>query len=153
MKDHLGLYLFFTSSWIHQVSAVNKSTLSFNAQSSSAGFLQAPDADSLVLNGTSSVAVDPAFGFVPIFSGEKLPPVPCLVNSVNAALLLALENYEDLLFETKFRIDSHPQVEIAVLPDEEGGCIPRKFAVWGLNLGIGMSFIVFTSLSVRTTER
>lgn len=98
------------------------------------------DFRSSIYNFTSSGAIDPAFGFEPVFQGAKLRPVPCLLNSVNAALQLALDDFEGPISETVFRLDTHPQVEIAVIPDEEGGSIPRKYAVWGLNIGIGTSF-------------
>ncbi len=84
-------------------------------------------------------SIDPAFTFVPRFQGPKLRPVPCLLNSVNVALQLALEDFEGVMFQTVYRLDTHPQVEIAVIPDEDGGSIPRKYAVWGLSIGIGTS--------------
>ena len=108
---------------------------SFNVES-----LDTSDFDGSLSNFTSFGAIDPAFGCRPIFSRAKLRPVPCLLNSVNVALQLALEDFEGPIFKTVFRLDTHPQVEIAVVPDAEGGSIPRKFAVWGLNIGTGMSF-------------
>lgn len=91
--------------------------------------------------------IDPAFTFVPRFQGPKLRPVPCLLNSVNVALQLSLEDFEGVMFKTVYRLDTHPQVEIAVIPDEDGGSIPRKYAVWGLSIGIGTSsLLIFCSL-------
>ena len=144
MKDFHGCLLSLISLWIHlsrnQVLAIDIPASFLNFESSSAGPLNAPDLEDSVRNATSIGGVDPAFDFAPIYLGGKLRPIPCLLNSVNVALQLALEDFEGLLFETVYRLDSHPQVEIAVIPDEEGGSIPRKFAVWGLNIGIGVSF-------------
>lgn len=56
------------------------------------------------------------------------------------ALQLALGDFEELIFEKVFVLESHPQVKITVIPDIVGGSIPLKYAVWGLNIGIGMSF-------------
>ena len=106
---------------------------------SSAGSLNSSDgADSISFNGTFS-AIDRHFSFIPVFSGVKIPAVPCLLNSINVALQLALEDFEGFMFETVFRLDSHPQVQIAVVPDKVGESIPRKFAVWGISVGIGVS--------------
>lgn len=144
MKHYHSLFGLLICLWIHlnlnQTCAANIPNPSLHAKPPTAGSLATPDFDNSVLNLTSLGAVDPAFGFVPIFSGDKLRPIPCLLNSVNVALQLGLEDYEGFMFETVFRLESHPQVEIAVIPDEEGGSIPRKYAVWGLNAGIGMSF-------------
>ena len=113
---------------------------SFDLDYTNADSLHASDFDSPISNLTSLGAIDPAFKIEPRFQGAKLRPVPCLLNSVNVALQLALEEFEEPMFETVFRLDSHPQVEIGVIPDDEGGSIPRKYAVWGLSLGIGTSF-------------
>lgn len=80
-------------------------------------------------NTDSAEAVDPAFGFVPVFHGAQLPPVPCLLNSVSVALQLALEEFEEVMFETVFRLETHSQVEIAVISEEEGGSVRRKFVM------------------------
>ena len=74
-----------------------------------------------------------------MFHGARLPPVPCLLNSVDVALQLALADFEGAVFETVFRLENHPQVEIAVTPEEEGGSVGRKFVVWGLHTGMGLS--------------
>ena len=125
---------------LNHVSAINIPTPSFDLLSSNADSLNASDFDSPISNFTSLGTIDPAFSVVPVFQGGKLRPVPCLLNSVNVALQLALEDFEGPMFATVFTLDSHPQVEIRVMPEEEGGSIPRKYAVWGLNTGIGTSF-------------
>lgn len=142
MKDYRCLFCLLISAWIdltfNHVCAVNISTLSPDLDYSNAVFLNASDFDSMVSNVTSFGAIDPAFKLVPVFRGPKLRPVPCLLNSVNVALQLALQDFEELMFKTTFVLDSHPQVEITVIPDEEEGSVPLKYAVWGLNIGIGM---------------
>lgn len=126
------LYMLLT-----RVLALSIPNPSLNIDPSNANPLNASDIEIPISNLTSLGGIDPAFDFVPHFQGAKLRPVPCLLNSVNAALQLALENFEGPMFATVFRLASHPQVEIGVLPEEEGGSIPRKYAVWGLNVGIG----------------
>lgn len=144
MKTCYTQFSLFIFMWmdmlLNHVSAIGISNPSLNIDSSYADSPNASDFDRPIATLTSLGAIDPAFSFVPVFQGAKLRPVPCLLNSVNVALQLALEDFEGPMFETVFRLDSHPQVEIAVIPDEEGGCIPRKYAVWGLNIGIGTSF-------------
>lgn len=54
------------------------------------------------------------------------------------ALQLALGDFEELIFEKVFVLESHPQVKITVIPDIVGGSIPLKYAVWGLNIGIDL---------------
>ena len=124
---------------IDQTSSIDTSSPHLDIGSSGASSLKVPDIDSLFSNVTSLGAVDPAFGFVPILGNVKLRPMPCLLNTVNAALQLALEDYEGFMSKTVYRLNSHPEVQIEVIPDEEGGSIPRKYAVWGLSAGIGMS--------------
>lgn len=67
------------------------------------------------------------------------------------ALQLALGDFEELIFEKVFVLESHPQVKITVIPDIVGGSIPLKYAVWGLNIGIGMSFQGLPFFFRRTT--
>lgn len=135
MWYHFALYVFvWVQMLLDHVSAISIPKPSLSLDSSGTKSLNA--SYSLISNLTSLGAIDPAFGFVPIFYGVKLRPVPCLLNSVNAALELALEDYEGPMFQTVFRLDAYPQVEIAVIPDEEGGSVPRKYVVWGLNIGI-----------------
>lgn len=124
---------------INQTSSIDTPSPHLDIGPSGASSLKVPDIDSLFSNVTSLGAVDPAFGFVPILGNVKLRPVPCLLNTVNAALQLALEDYEEFMSKTVYRLNSHPEVQIEVIPDVEGGNIPRKYAVWGLSMGIGMS--------------
>ena len=124
---------------IDQAYAIDTPNQHLDVGSSGASSLKVPDIDSLFSNVTSSGAVDPAFGFVSVLGDVKLRPVPCLLNTVNAALQLALEDYEGFMSKTVFKLNSHPGVQIEVIPDEEGGSIPRKYVVWGLNMGIGKS--------------
>ena len=141
MKIHQGLFGLCISSWVNlnlsQVSAIKTLSTTQNVRSARGASLNPPTVDTLVLNVTSPGAIDPAFGFVQVLGDIKLRPVPCLLNSVNAALQLALGDFEGFISEKVFRLDSHPQVEIAVVPDDEGGSIPQKYAVWGLSIGIG----------------
>lgn len=137
----VALFIFV---WIEilliHVFAISIANPSLHLDPSHADSLSASDFDSAISNFTSVGGIDPAFSLVLRYQGAKLRPVPCLLNSVNVALQLALEDFEGPMFATVFRLDSHPQVEIGVIPDEEGGSIPRKFVVWGLNIGIGTSF-------------
>lgn len=141
MSYHFALYVFvWVQMLLDHASAISIPKPSLSLDSSGTKSLNASYSDSLISNLTSLRAIDPAFGFVPIFYGAKLRPVPCLLNSVNVALELALEDYEGPMFQTVFRLDAYPQVEIAVIPDEEGGSVPRKYVVWGLNIGIRTLF-------------
>ena len=124
---------------IDQISSIDTPSPHLDVGSSGASSLKVPDIDSLFSNVTSLGAVDPAFGFVPVLGDVKLRPVPCLLNTVNAALQLALEDYEGFMSKTVYKLNSHPEVQIEVIPDGEGGSIPRKYVVWGLSMGIGMS--------------
>ena len=139
-RTHLAFFPFMWIAVLLNPVSTTTSALdpSLNADDASTKTLISRDStNSIFDNLTALGAIDPAFGFAPIFSGERLRPVPCLLNAVNAALQLALDDFEGFMFETTFRLDSHPQVEIAVVPDEEGGTIPRKYVVWGLTIGIG----------------
>ena len=141
MKTYQGLFGLCISSCINLnlslVSAIKIPSTTQDVRNSRGTSPKPPTVNTLSLNVTSPGAIDPAFGFVPVLGDIKLRPVPCLLNSVNAALQLALEDFEGFISEKVFRLDSHPQVEIAVVPDEEGGSIPQKYAVWGLSIGIG----------------
>lgn len=149
MKEWHGLFKTCICSWIclnsRQARAISVHTPPLDLDSLSANPSSGLDFDSLTSNITSFGTIDPAFGFVDVFSGEQLRPIPCLLNSVNVALQLALDDFEGFLFETVYTLDSHPQVDISVIPDEQGGSIPRKYAVWGLNLAIGMSIPSYSS--------
>lgn len=124
---------------IDQISSFDTPSPHLDVGSSGASSLKVPDIDSLFSNVTSLGAVDPAFGFVSVLGNVKLRPVPCLLNTVNAALQLALEDYEGFMSKTVYKLNSHPEVQIEVIPDVEGESIPRKYVVWGLSMGIGMS--------------
>ena len=89
---------------------------------------------------TLSAPIDPLFGFVPTFRGPKLDENSALLNSVDAALQLALEEFDALLGETIYVLESHPEVQITIVPSESEiyRKIPRRFAVWGLNIGIDL---------------
>ena len=103
----------------------------------SAGSVNISNLHNSVTNVTLPGDIDPAFGLIPVFGGIKLRAVPCLLSAVNFLLQLGLEDFEGLIPETAFRLDSHPQVEIVVIPDDESVDIPRKYAIWGLSVGIG----------------
>ena len=137
-------HIHFTSStfvWIcmllNPVISTSIPSLSLDFDSSNADIFNSSVATSAALGD-----IDPAFTFMPSFQGPKLRPIPCLLNSVNVALQLALEDFEEVMFRTVYRLDTHPQVEIVVIPDEDGGSIPRKYAVWGLSIGIGTSSLL-----------
>ena len=93
------------------------------------------------LNGTSLGAIDPDFQLVPQFKGRKLFPVSCLLVAVDAALQLALGDFEGTVTQKMvFKLDDHPQVEIVLLPSDEQGraSMPWKYAVWALNFSINI---------------
>lgn len=94
--------------------------------------------DGSFLNLTSLGAIDPAFGFMPFFGEVKLAPVACLMNSVNAAFDLALQDFQGMMPATVYKLEDYPQVEISVFPDEEGNLMLRKYVVWGINIGIDL---------------
>jgi len=141
MKNFSGSALFLisfstclTSTLVASISIPRSQNIKFANTNSLTG----SDLDGSVSNLTSLGAIDPAFGFVPFFGGDKLAPLSCLLTSVNVALELALGDSEGLIPRTVYRLDSHPQVEISVFPEDEGGVIPRKYAVWGINIGIDL---------------
>ena len=93
------------------------------------------------LNLTSVEAIDPDFALVPKFKGPRLFPISCLLNAVDAALQLALGDYDGVITQRMtFRLENHPQVEIALQPYDEQGIasLPRKYAVWAVNFSINM---------------
>ena len=65
-----------------------------------------------------------------------LPPTSCLMNSVNAALGLALGDFEGAVPYTVYQLSSYPDVEIAIVPNVGEDATPMKYAVWGVNVGI-----------------
>ena len=136
------MQIYRTLAWVtllsNHVFAINGTihNKSLNSESSNTDSAGTSNSNIQSSNFTFLEAVDPAFGFVPVFHGAQLPPVPCLLNSVSVALQLALEKFEEVMFETVFRLETHYQVEIAVTPEEEGGSVRRKFVVWGLNMGV-----------------
>lgn len=92
-------------------------------------------------NSTTFEAVDPDFQLVPQFKGRKLFPITCLRVAVEAALQLALEDFEGIVPQKQvFKLPDHPQVEIVLLPQDEhgGSTMPWKYAVWALNFAINM---------------
>ena len=93
------------------------------------------------LNLTSIGAIDPDFALVPKFGGPRLFPVSCLLNAVDAALQLALGDYDGIITQRMtFKLETHPQVEIVLQPYDEQGIasLPRKYAVWAVNFSINM---------------
>lgn len=87
-----------------------------------------------------SEPIDPFFGFTSSFKGPKLDENSALLNSIDVALQLALEETDNLVGKLVYRLDSHPEVQITIKPDEFliSGNLPRRFAVWGLNIGIDL---------------
>ncbi|KAL8827739.1 MAG: hypothetical protein Q9191_003006 [Dirinaria sp. TL-2023a] len=93
------------------------------------------------LNSTSLDTIDPDFVLLPRFKGRKLFPVSCLLVAVDAALQLALGNFEGMVAKTVvFKLDDYPQVEIVLLPYDVQGqpALPWKYAVWALNRSINV---------------
>ena len=92
----------------------------------------------------SSVLVDgddvPSdFRIDPVLKGPPLLPVSCLLNSVHVALQLAIGDYEGTFPKAAaFQVESHPQVEIIILPYNGDGAtsMPWKYAVWALNASV-----------------
>ena len=84
---------------------------------------------------------DPDLKVVPHFYNTRLDLTYCLLTATEAALLLALGNYEGLVNERMaFRFNESSSVEIEIIPEHEYGpgprAIPWKFAVWALNESI-----------------
>ena len=93
------------------------------------------------LNLTSVEAIDPDFALVPKFRGPRLFPISCLLNTVDAALQLALGDYDGIITQRMtFKLENYPQVEIVLQPYDEQGIasLPRKYAVWAVNFSINM---------------
>lgn len=149
MKIHDGLLpiavFFFSSPILYRVAAIsipypplNTNNLNYQPTSES---LNRSDPNILSLNLTAfNEPIDPFFGFTSSFRGPKLDENSALLNSIDAALQLALEETDFLVGQTIYRLDSHPEVQITINPDESIGLdkIPRRFAVWGLNIGIDL---------------
>ena len=151
MKNYHSLFGLLLASCvkfnINQVSATNIPTTF--PELSSAGSVNVSDLHSLLANITSPREIDPAFGFVPVFGADKLRAVPCLLSTVNFVLQLGLGDYKGSIPETTFLLDSHPQVEIKVVPDVDRGRIRRKYALWGLSIGIGIYLFPNSLISFR----
>ena len=100
---------------------------------------KATDGNAQFLNLTSFDTIDPDFVLIPKFKGRKLFPVSCLLAAVDAALQLALGDFEGTVPKKMvFKLDDYPQVEIVLLPYHEEGrsTLPWKYAVWALNHSI-----------------
>ena len=132
----LSVFLYFSP--ILYWAAATQPKVSLNGDPLTTSFLNSTHVDGQLLDFTPLESIDPEFGLVPHFAGPKLLPVSCLLDAVDAALLLALGDFEGTITEEMvFKLDSHPQVEIALLPyDRPGSSIPWKYAVWALNFSI-----------------
>jgi len=79
---------------------------------------------------------NPIYRLVPHLLGGKFNSIDCLLTTVDAALQLALGDYDGALIEPMvFNLDGHSTVEIILSPLGDYGrtSIPWKFAVWALN--------------------
>ena len=69
--------------------------------------------------------------------GPDLEPTTCLFNAVSAFGELALLDYDGLSDSVVFHFPNHPSVIIAVVTPGPGIFVERRFALWGIWLGIG----------------
>lgn len=130
-----------SDSALHRVAAISISYPILNINNPNIQSLNISDLPSSNLNLTTfSEPIDPFFGFLPTFKGPKLDENSALLNSIDVALQLALEDIDALLGETIYRLESHPEVQITIRPDKSlrYGKLPRRYAVWGLNRGIDL---------------
>ncbi|CAF9932440.1 MAG: hypothetical protein ALECFALPRED_005291 [Alectoria fallacina] len=68
--------------------------------------------------------------------GPDLEPTTCLFNAVSAFGELALFDYDGLSDSVVFHFSNHPSVIIAVVTPGPGIFVERRFALWGIWLGI-----------------
>lgn len=80
--------------------------------------------------------VPTSFGIKPGAFGPELDSTACLFNAVGAFAELALDDYHGPSGSTVFHFPNHPSVVIAVVTPASGVFIERRFAIWGIWLGI-----------------
>lgn len=77
-----------------------------------------------------------SFGIKAGAFGPNLDSTACLFNAVGAFAELALDDFDGLSGSTVYQFPNHPSVAIAVVTPASGVFIERRFAIWGIWLGI-----------------
>ena len=131
-------FLYFTFG-LHHVAAARPLARTLSDDPVLTNSLTAYDTNRHFLNTSSLGDVDPDFDIMPHFKGKRLFPVSCLLDAMDAALQLALGDFEGTVTKTMvFILNDYPQVQIQVLPytDQGRSLLPWKYAVWALNYSI-----------------
>ncbi len=79
---------------------------------------------------------DPRFRIEAYFDGPKVPPISCLMNTVNFLVILGLQDFSGRMGQAAWKLDDYPEVGMIVSPRTEGGRIETRFAIWGLSQGV-----------------
>lgn len=78
---------------------------------------------------------DPRFKIEARFDGPKLPPISCLMSTMDLLMRLGLQNFLGSIEATTWILDDYPEVDIVVSPSTEDGEIENRFVIWGLGHG------------------
>lgn len=144
MKHLYGLLPIATSLWAF-LGPVHAATLSIPYRPLCSNPSSTQSLNAINLNTTSNLTslsdpADPLFGFIPFFEGPTLNENYALLTSIDAAFRLGLDDFYGSLGPTVFMLEGYSSVQITIVPAESAraGKFPRKFAVWGLNIGIDL---------------
>lgn len=80
--------------------------------------------------------VDPRFSIDESFNGPKIPPIACLMSTVQALLKLGLQDFAGTMEAKTWEFKTNPPVEISISPVYRQRLIDRRFVVWGLREGV-----------------
>ena len=79
---------------------------------------------------------DPRFTITAQFEEPRLPPIPCLMNTVKLLEKLAMEDFWAGMARSLIKFDDYAHVGVIISPEQERGWIERRFVIWGLGRGV-----------------
>lgn len=111
--------------------------------------LNTSDIVNTVVNRPVVGAPDPRFSIEASFNGPKLPPISCLMNSVEILVVLGLRDFSGSMEEVAWKLDEYPEVGMVISPSTESGRIELRFVIWGLSQGAAqmMNLIRFQAVT------
>ncbi|KAM0802414.1 hypothetical protein BDR22DRAFT_887645 [Usnea florida] len=91
---------------------------------------------STAANVSVTTPADPRFSITARFEETRLPPIPCLMNTVKILEKLAMEDFWAGMARSLIKFDDYAHVGVVVSPQQEGGRIEHRFVIWGLGRGV-----------------